>query len=159
MLFRSGLAQETAGARVRAAAAGMTGLMRLVQAVLPVMRRQGRGQIVAVSHVFGRVPAPGLAVASGARAGLVGFVTALRREVDDAGLRVSLVLTGPDDDPEREARAILDAVRYGRREVITGGTMAQAAVWLERLAPRAVDLYWTWTLTPDLLAQLSAQGE
>lgn len=163
-----GLVQEHDPARIRQAAdVELYGAVRLTQEVLPVMLRQGRGYIVNVGSVIGRVPAPGLAVYSGIKAGIVGFSAALRREVDDYGLHVALVLPGPTrthagnagDAPEFPAQAIVDAVRYTRREVITGGPAMRGAVWLERLAPWALDRYWRWVFTPQHIAEASRAGQ
>ena len=162
-----GLVQEHDPARIQAAAdVELYGALRLAQAAIPVMQRQGRGHIVNIGSVIGRVPAPGMAVYSGIKAGVVGFSTALRREMDPYGLRVTLVLPGPTrthggtegDEPEIPAQAIVDAVRYGRQEVITGGPAMIASVWLERLAPWALDRYWKWVFTPDYIAEVSRVG-
>ncbi len=171
-----GLAWEHDPAHVQAAAeVDLYGTVRLTQAALPVMLRQGRGHIVNVSSMIGRIPTPGMAVYSGIKAGIVGFSAALRREVDNHGLRVTVVLPGPTEThtdvdlippgmppgvpPEVPAQAIVDAVRHGRREVIPGGAAMKAAVWLERLAPWAADLYWKWVFTPDYIATVSRIGQ
>ncbi|MBN2470574.1 MAG: SDR family NAD(P)-dependent oxidoreductase [Anaerolineae bacterium] len=175
-LALGGLTWENDPDRIRAAAdVDLYGTIRLTQAALPVMLRQGRGHIVNVSSMIGRIPTPGMAVYSGVKAGIVGFSAALRREVDNHGLRVTVVLPGPTEThsdvdlvppgmppgvpPEVPAQAIVDAVRYGHREVIPGGPAMTAAVWLERLAPWAADLYWKWIFTPDYIATVSRIGE
>lgn len=162
-----GLAVDMDAAALRAAAeAGLYRVARLAQESLPVLVRQGRGHIVNVGSVAGGFPVPGLAVASGLGAGMAAFTDALRREVDDRGVRVSLVLAGEDGArgdladpaPEAVASATVEAVRYGRRTVVAGGGAKEArlaaAQWLERLAPGLADLYWRWTLTPEVIARL-----
>ncbi|NPV67300.1 MAG: SDR family NAD(P)-dependent oxidoreductase [Anaerolineae bacterium] len=162
-----GLAVDVDAAALRAAAeVGLFRAARLTQESLPVLLRQGRGHIVNVGSVAGNFPTPALAVASGLGAGMAAFTDALRREVDDRGVRVSLVLAGEggapgalaDPAPEAAARAAVDAVRYGRRTVVAGGgamgARAAAAQWLERLAPGLADLYWRWMLTPEVIARL-----
>jgi len=166
-----GLAADVDPAALRAAAdAALYRTARLTQAALPVLLGQGRGHIVNIGSVTGSFPTPGLAVASALGAGMAGFTAALRREVDDRGLRVSLVLAGvegapaplADPAPGAAARAAVDAVRYGRRTVVAGGWAAEMrvglATWLERLAPGLADRYWRWALTPAAIARLDDQG-
>lgn len=162
-----GLAVDVNAAALRAAAeAGLYRTARLTQESLPVLIRQGRGHIVNVGSVAGSFPVPGLAVAGGLGAGMAVYTDALRRELDDHGVRVSLVLAGEDGAPgnladpapEAVARAAVEAVCYGRRTVVAGGGAREArlaaAQWLERLAPGLADLYWRWTLTPEIIARL-----
>jgi NAD(P)-dependent dehydrogenase (short-subunit alcohol dehydrogenase family) len=70
------------------------GAARLTRAVLPVMRRQQSGAIVAMSSGFGRVPAPGLSAYSSAKAALEGFHEALAAEVEPLGITVLIVQPG-----------------------------------------------------------------
>ncbi len=174
-----GLHGEVDPARLRGIVeVNFTATARLVQLVVPVLRRQGRGQIVIVGSGEGVSPVPGQAAYTATKAALAGFAAALRRELDDDGLRVSLVMPALTrtpmiaaadeavlrrlgigiDEPEVPAAAIVDAVRFGRRDVILGGPGVVAAAWLERFAPRLMDLYWRWMLTPALLDALGRFG-
>ncbi|MGJ7497369.1 oxidoreductase [Variovorax sp. RT4R15] len=67
------------------------GVMRTTKAVLPVMRRQGRGRIVNISSVMGLIPAPYLAVYASSKHALEGYSESLDHEIRDAGIRVVLV--------------------------------------------------------------------
>ncbi len=162
-----GLAVDADPEALRAAAdAALHRAARMTQAALPILLSQGRGHIVNIGSAAGSFPTPGLAVASALGAAMTAFSDALRREVDNHGLRVSLVLAGVEGAPARLAearseaiaRAAVDAVRYGRRTVVAGGGTAglrlAAATWLERLAPGLADRYWRWTLTPEVIARL-----
>ena len=127
----------------------------LTQAVLPEMAARGRGHIVAISSVAGRL---GPVLRSGyaaAKHGLIGYCDALRAEVESAyGIRVTTVLPGSvrtevaanalmadgsrrgtsdanieaGMDPAECARQILDGIAAGTRELIVAeGGEAYAA--------------------------------
>lgn len=70
------------------------GVMRMVQAVLPIMRRQGGGQIINLSSLVGLVPVPFLGVYSASKFALEGYTEVLRHEVKPFNVRVSLVEPG-----------------------------------------------------------------
>ena len=153
--------------------------LRLTQLVVPVMLRQGRGHIVNVASTAATVPVPAQAAYTASKAALVAFTSSLRRELDDAGLRVTLVqpsfvrtplIAGADETvlrrlgppiaaPEDVAAAIVDALRFGARDVILGGWPVRIGLWVERLAPGLMDRYWHWVLTPDLVEAISHFGE
>ena len=56
------------------------------------MVARGRGQIVNVASVAGRLPTPGLTVYNGAKAGVIEFSEALDAELSGKGVRISTVL-------------------------------------------------------------------
>lgn len=62
--------------------------MRLTQALLPVLRRQKRAQVIHVGSALGRLGLPGYAVYSASKFGLRGFCEALRRELHGSPVRV-----------------------------------------------------------------------
>jgi short-subunit dehydrogenase len=175
-----GLLPEHDPARLRALVdVNLYGTIRLTQAIVPVMRRQGVGHIVNVASVTGRIGTPGQAAYGATKAGITGFTDALRQEVDHDGLRVTLVLPTltrtpmiaaadeapfqaigwPIDAPEVPAAAIVEAVRGGRREVVLGGWRVRLALWVERLAPPLMDLYWRWAVTPAYYEAVRRFGE
>lgn len=67
--------------------------MRLTQALLPVLRRQKKAQVIHVGSALGRLGLPGYAVYSASKFGLRGFCEALRRELH--GSRVRVQYLGP----------------------------------------------------------------
>jgi NAD(P)-dependent dehydrogenase (short-subunit alcohol dehydrogenase family) len=67
------------------------GVIRLIRAVLPVMRRQGSGRIINVSSVVGQVAPPYSGVYATSKFALEGLSEALREEVRPFGVDVSLV--------------------------------------------------------------------
>lgn len=114
--------------------------VRLTQAVLPAMKRRGRGQIVNVGSIFGSINFAHFATYSSAKAGLRGFSQALRREVAGSGIGVTYIapravrtpLNSPAvmrfaeithmkmDDPGVIARRIVSAIRADKRDVYFG---------------------------------------
>ena len=71
------------------------GAIRLAQLVLPAMRRVGRGRIVNVSSVAGRVSVLGGGPYHASKFALEAFTDALRPEVEPFGVALVNVLPGP----------------------------------------------------------------
>ncbi len=65
-----------------------------IQAVLPAMRRAGRGSIINISSISWMVPSTGLPVYTTAKAGIVGLTRTLAHELGAEGIRVNAVLPG-----------------------------------------------------------------
>lgn len=132
--------------------------VRLTQAVLPSMKRRGRGQIVNVGSIFGSINFAHFATYSSAKAGLRGFSQALRREVGHEGVRVTYIapravrtplnteavmrfaaITHMNmDEPALIARRIVDAIRNNKRDVYFGFPES-LFVRLNAIAPGLVD--------------------
>ena len=111
-------------------------VVRLTEALLPLLRRSAPSAIVNVSSTAGRVARPGSGAYSAAKFALAGWSDALAGEEAPNGVHVGLVLPGfittegfPQRElndnpltrrlvstPERAARAILDAGLNGKRE-------------------------------------------
>lgn len=75
------------------------GALHVMQAVIPVMRRQGAGNIVNVASLAGRRGFSPLGGYSATKFALVGLTEALRMELFGSGIRVSLVMPGVIDTP------------------------------------------------------------
>ena len=67
------------------------GAVRLMRAVLPVMRAQGQGRVVNISSVMGLIPAPFMALYAASKHALEGYSESLDHEVRGFGVRVLLV--------------------------------------------------------------------
>ncbi|MFD9663677.1 SDR family oxidoreductase [Rhodococcus sp. NPDC059968] len=100
--------------------------------VLPGMVERGRGHIVNVASMAGKLPVPGMAVYNASKFGAVGLSAAVRAEFAPAGVSVSTILpsavrTGlsagvpldggmPTVDPEDVADAIVRTLDHRRAE-------------------------------------------
>lgn len=67
------------------------GVLRMVQAVLPDMRRQGAGLIINISSILGLIPAPYMGVYASTKHALEGLSESLDHEVRAFGIRVVLI--------------------------------------------------------------------
>ncbi|PSB29592.1 oxidoreductase [Chlorogloea sp. CCALA 695] len=70
------------------------GALRLMQAVLPLMRQQGSGHIVNMSSTAGLVGFAGSSLYCGAKFALEGTSEALAKEVESFGIKVTLIEPG-----------------------------------------------------------------
>ncbi|MCC6302246.1 MAG: SDR family NAD(P)-dependent oxidoreductase [Gammaproteobacteria bacterium] len=113
---------------------------RLIQAVLPGMKRRNSGHIVNIGSMAALIPMPHLGGYAAAKAGLKAFSDALRRELSGSGVRVVFVApravdTGANrglvaelnrrtgvryDTPEQAARRIFQALCKGEKDVRIG---------------------------------------
>jgi len=67
------------------------GVLRVTNAVLPAMRRQGGGRIINMSSVLGLIPAPYSALYSSTKHAVEGYSESLDHELRTLGIRVALV--------------------------------------------------------------------
>ncbi len=70
------------------------GTARMVNAVLPVMRRQRSGQIINIGSIAGTIPVPFEGFYAAAKAALLAYSEALRHEVKSFNVRVSILEPG-----------------------------------------------------------------
>jgi NAD(P)-dependent dehydrogenase (short-subunit alcohol dehydrogenase family) len=63
-----------------------------MQAVIPIMRRQGSGHIISVASAAGKIAYPGIGAYSATKHAIVALTDSLRAEVADAGIYASVVL-------------------------------------------------------------------
>ncbi|MFF4975779.1 oxidoreductase [Streptomyces sp. NPDC001083] len=90
-----GAVEETSGDAVRAVFdTNVFGLLNVTRAVLPVMRRQGRGHILNLSSVGGFEGVAGFGVYCSTKFAVEGLSEALHQEVSPLGLKVTVVEPG-----------------------------------------------------------------
>jgi NADP-dependent 3-hydroxy acid dehydrogenase YdfG len=137
------------------------GLVHGMRTVMPHMVERGRGHVVNVASMAGKIAIPGMAVYNASKFAAVGLSLAVREEYADRGVSVSTVLPSavrtrlssgvplgrglPTVDPIDVARAVVGTVAHRRAETPVPGYLAGwdllAAVVPEpvmRLSRRAV---------------------
>lgn len=136
--------------------------LRLTQLVLPDMIARGGGHIAVISSVAGKVGTPLRTGYSAAKHACIGYFDALRAELEaSCGIRVTTImpgyvqtnvsanaLTGDGSplgttdgniaagiDPAVAARAIVDGLAAGAREIVVAGEQESQALTLRANAP------------------------
>jgi uncharacterized protein len=131
--------------------------MQLTRAILPGMVERGRGHLVYVSSLSGKVPAAGSTVYAATKFGLRGFGSSLHDELHGTGVGASTVFPGFISDagmfadsgvklppgigtkpPEKVAQAVIDAIDKNRTEIDVAPLAVRATGKLAGLAPGAV---------------------
>ena len=129
------------------------GLIYGMRLVLPHMIGRGRGHIVNVASMAGKIVVPGMAVYNASKFAAMGLSTAVREEYRDSGVSVTAVLPSavrtrlasgiplgrglPTVEPEAVARAIVDSVANRRAEITVPRYLA-AWELLNAATPNAV---------------------
>ena len=72
----------------------MRSMLQIVYAVLPAMRERGWGRVVNLSSSAVKTPIPNLALSNAFRAGLLGALKTLSREVAADGVTINVIATG-----------------------------------------------------------------
>ena len=87
----------------------LAGTFRLIQAVLPGMRRAGGGNIVVIASEWGVIGWPEASAYSASKAGLIALVKTLGRELARENITVNAVAPGVVDTPQ----LLVDAASAG----------------------------------------------
>jgi short-subunit dehydrogenase len=137
------------------------GALHCIQAVVPYMKRQGKGQIINVSSLAGKIATPRNGAYAATKFALTAISDALRLELTDYGITVTTVYPGITDtafgenvlkevdvppvprivrgvSARRVANAIVRAARWEKREVYITVT-DRMAVSLKNVSPGVVD--------------------
>ena len=84
------------------------GVIRCVQAVLPAMRKEGKGCIINVASVAGRIASAAMAPYSASKFALESFSEILAQETKSLGIRVAIVEPGIIDTPMAQHITVVD---------------------------------------------------
>jgi len=127
----------------------ITGTTRLLHLVGRDMRARGRGQILLTGSIAGLMPGPFAAVYNASKAYVDSFSFALRNELKETGVSVTVLMPGPTDteffhraglddtvvgqgkkmDPAKVAEIGFNAMKRGEGDVVAGVmNKAQAAM-------------------------------
>lgn len=132
------------------------GLIHGMRAVVPGMIERGRGHVVNVASLAGKIPIAGLAVYNASKFAAVGLSAATRLEFEPQGVSVSCVMPSavrtrlssglalgagmPTVDPEDVAAAIVGTVRTRKAEVAVPNYLGPIDVALAAAPETAVRL-------------------
>jgi D-xylose 1-dehydrogenase len=95
----------------RAMAVNLKHQFFMSQAVIPAMKKAGRGSIINMSSISWRIPSTGLPVYVTAKAAIVGLTRTLARELGPANIRVNCVLPGAIVTERQERLWFTDAYK------------------------------------------------
>ncbi len=136
----------------------------LTKTILPYMLARKRGRLVAVSSIAGLVATPMRSTYAAAKHAIAAFYDALRAEVYDKGVYVSVIypgfvktnisyaaLTGDGSpqnkmdeaqdlamSPQEFAKQVVKALAEGKEHIIIGGLKERLAVYVDRVSPTAI---------------------
>lgn len=102
----------------------LVGAFALLQAFLPYMKKEGRGLVIHLPGVLGKVPMAGAAAYAASRYGLMGMLQSVREEVKRTNIRFTNVILGGVDTPFWDS---ID-MRVQREKMITAEDAARA-IW------------------------------
>ena len=89
------------------------GVLHGMQAVLPVMRRQGHGHVISVSSAAGRIAFPGIGAYAATKSAVAALTEALRAEESAAGIQASVVFPIGTRTEFFEAARLIDGMPVG----------------------------------------------
>lgn len=136
----------------------VNGALALIHAIGREMRARGDGRILLTGSTAGYVPGAFNAVYNGTKAFLDSFAYALREELKDSGVTVTVLMPGPTDtefferadmldtpvgetdvkaDPAKVARDGYEAMKAGRAGIVSG-LMNKLQVMFSGLVPETV---------------------
>jgi NADP-dependent 3-hydroxy acid dehydrogenase YdfG len=88
------------------------GALNTIQAAIPILRRQGSGNIINIASLAGRRGMSPLGGYCATKFAMVGLTEALRMELFGSGIRISLVMPGVIDTP-MTTDAVIEDMEFG----------------------------------------------
>jgi NAD(P)-dependent dehydrogenase (short-subunit alcohol dehydrogenase family) len=161
VMHRGHFLQVPSAAQAHELAINVTGTLNGMKAVMPGMLARGRGQIVNMASIAGRIPLPHGGMYSATKFAIIGLTEAIRAEYETSGLIFSLVLPGyvdtdlvagaraprfpPISKPEDVARAVVSVLRTGSPQRYVPRYLGLFAVVQLLLPPWALHRIGRWT--------------
>jgi uncharacterized protein len=131
--------------------------INMTHAMLPGMLERGRGHLVYISSMSGKVATPRSSLYNGTKFGLRGFAFALREDLRDTGVGVTTVFPGFISDagmwadggielprgirlksPDQVAKAVIKGVEKDKAEIDVAPLPLRLGGWLAGPAPNLV---------------------
>jgi short-subunit dehydrogenase len=128
--------------------------LQLTRALVPGMIERGRGHVLFVSSLSGKVASVGSSLYSATKFGLRGFASGLREDLDGTGVGVTVVFPGFIADagmladsgvrlprwvgmrkPHQVAQAVVDGIERDKAELDVAPLSLRAGVKISALAP------------------------
>ena len=109
-------------------------VVRIIQEVAPIMRKQGSGNIINISSVAGRIGLPGSPAYISSKFALEGLVECLRYELGQFGINTTLIEPGviktnffesmkvPDSKTDPKYKQLTDNILSGLKMMVEMGT-------------------------------------
>jgi short-subunit dehydrogenase len=133
-------------------------VMDLTRLVVPGMLERGRGHVVNMASLAGKLPPPQLASYAASKHGVVGFTAAMRAELGDSPVGFSAICPGfvsragmygrlepymedPSENPvgtvppEEVGRAVIRAIQEDRGEIVVNRRPVKPLILLHGVAP------------------------
>jgi short-subunit dehydrogenase len=129
--------------------------IQLARALVPGMVERGRGHVVLVSSLSGKLASVGSSLYSAGKFGLRGFAAGLREDLHGTGVGVTVIFPGFISDagmladsgvrlprwvgmrkPEQVADAVVKGIEDGRAEIDVAPLSLRAGVLASQVAPR-----------------------
>ena len=114
----------------------------IINAVLPHMRTQGRGCIIATGSRAAVEPSPGVGAYAASKAAVVSFMRSVAAESSDAGISANVVLPGTmDTGANRKAMPGADFSKWVRTEQVANLILSLASDDLSQITGAAIPIY------------------
>jgi NAD(P)-dependent dehydrogenase (short-subunit alcohol dehydrogenase family) len=114
----------------------------IVNAVLPQMRTQGAGRIVATGSRAAVEPSPGSAAYGASKAAVVSLIRSIAAENGEAGISANVVLPGTmDTAANRKAMAGADFSKWVRTEQVAQLILSLTSKDLSQVSGAAIPIY------------------
>ncbi len=141
----------------RALAVNLRAPMQMTRALAPAMVERGRGQVVLISSLSGKVSSPSSSIYSATKFGLRGFGFGVNEDLYGTGVGVTTVFPGfirdsgmfhdsgfklpkgvPTRSPENVADAVAAGIERGKAEIDVAGISLRSSAWFFNIAPSLV---------------------